>query len=96
MLSAFMVMFGFLIALPKRRREKRAEPRAGCAPLIPCLRLCTCPTLPAPGACPSPAMVGSHRRAGAAAAAAVRGRGSIAGLLRAPWDAGELCLLSFR
>ena len=29
MLSAFMVMFGFLIALPNRSRKKRAEPRLG-------------------------------------------------------------------
>lgn len=51
MLSAFMVMFGFLIALPNRRRKKRAKPRAGHAPLIPCLRPRTCLPLPAPGAC---------------------------------------------
>lgn len=54
MLSAFMVMFGFLIALPNRRRKKRAEPRSGCVLLIPCLWPRTCLPLPAPSACPGP------------------------------------------
>lgn len=79
MLSAFMVMFGFLISFPNRRREKRAEPRAGRALLIPCLWLCTCLALPAPGA---------HRARGTLVGSAPPGRGcsgcrgSTAGLLR--------------
>lgn len=98
MLSAFMVMFGFLISFPNRRREKRAEPRAGRAPLIPCLRLCTCLALPAACALPVPCpargtLVGSHR---------ARGQRLQRSGVVAPWQGcsvgcrGELCPLSFR
>lgn len=100
MLSAFMVMFGFLVAFPNRRRENRAEPRAGRAPLVPCLW--SAPASPSPLLClPMPChaqdtLVGSPLLGWGAVAAAFRGRGSIAGLLCAPWDGGELCPLSFR